>query len=310
MPMDTVGMWLGKCRCDRCDGDEERLDAIHINELSQPAGTAVLEQEERMEEQTRNDADIVHGQGEGEQDASGPAPRESATAENGLSEFEGQAVRSGEVLEEANGLEGTPTEGLNAIQAELERLREENSVMRKELDDNRAVLETLDGKLFRRGLELKQLRNELAHARMEQSQTDELLHTRTLELQGAEIFLTKADSLSGAEVIETVSKLNTEIFQAAAHMADSFPFDRQPGTVTPEVELKSIREWASSKFGEALVHSLEKTKHEEDPFLMQIAFQTAIALCSQILAHSWYLYDPKMSQFLSQIYESAQITGD
>jgi hypothetical protein len=290
--------------------DEGRLDAMQDNRLSPPAGTAVLEREEEVEEQTRNEGDIARGQGGDGQDAGGPVPWESPTAQNELSELEAQAVRIGEDLKEARTLENGPRERSNTVQAELERLREENSVMRKDLDDNRAVLETLEGKLFRRGLELKQLRNELAHARVEQSQTDELLHERTLELQGAEIFLTKADSLSGAEVIEMVSKLNAAIFQAAAHMADSFPFDRQPVTVKPEIELKSIREWASGKFGEALVHSLETTKHEEDPFLIQIAFQAAISLCSQILSHSWYLYDPKMSQFLSQIYENAQRTGD
>jgi hypothetical protein len=201
-----------------------------------------------------------------------------------------------------------------AIKALVKALQDENALWGKELELSRTRARELEEKLLRQTRALEHLRKELAHTKAEQARTDELLKTRTWELQGAESFLTKADAISGAEVIAVVEGLNVEIFQAAAHMADSFSpefeADENPAVAATPEEVKTQRKLVLDTFGEPLVHFLQKTKHNEDPIVIQVAFQAGMAICAQMLVQNWYPFDARINTLLSSIHESAQKTGD
>lgn len=67
-------------------------------------------------------------------------------------------------------------------------------------------------------------KRELEALRKELDSTKDLLRIRSEELRGIQAFLNTADKVPLAEILRTVEKLNAEIFQLSAVLADSFTY--------------------------------------------------------------------------------------
>jgi len=104
-------------------------------------------------------------------------------------------------------------------------------------------------------------------------------------------------------MLETV---NSEIFEAAAYIADSFAFDSK-SLDTNEVKEACTR--TSKILGPVMVQNLTSMRHDEDPVVVQIACQACMVECSRRIIASWCFDGSKVEQFLPELYIRIRKTG-
>jgi hypothetical protein len=175
------------------------------------------------------------------------------------------------------------------------------------LQDERARLRSHNHKLYQQLLDLK---DECLRSMNRQTEMSHLLETRTSELKGAQTFLTTADSHSGNEVIGMVERLNTEILQTAAFMADSFVVDYIGESQFASEDMIELLEWAKCLFGSKMVWLLRSSDHNEDPTLIQTALQAVMVNWSCEVISSWCFSVSDLQIHLRIIQESVQLAGE
>ena len=206
-----------------------------------------------------------------------------------------------QMREAAVGALKTQTDRLKLDVDETQRLlleaRTETSVAKNEL----AMLED----------RVWQSRRELDAVRVKYEQAQELLHTRTAELKAAQAFLTTADKLSNVDVVNLVDALNAEILQVSALVADAFTFGPKNGGEgdmnSEDVEEALAR--ATETVGPRMVQLLMASEHNEDPILVQIAFQGGLCAYVQWIISSWYFESPDNEQLLRDVYTHIRDSG-
>ena len=154
---------------------------------------------------------------------------------------------------------------------------------------------------------LQQLQSEHSSTKARLESQDDLLASRTRELTVAQRYLTTADSLPGADVIQMVTKLNNDILQCAAHLADTLPKTaRFEPTDSDNVNAAYTR---VLELGNDIFNLLKSRQLEVDPSTtLQIAFQTCfIHSCSSVIS-SWHNDDTYDYAFKS-LYHQLRRTG-
>jgi hypothetical protein len=183
----------------------------------------------------------------------------------------------------------------------------------RDLELSRVQNQTLVDRGKSLATEVQWLNGETQRLNHDHAQTVELLQTRTAELKGAQAFLTKADHLSGADVIGMVEGLNSEIMQIAAFMAESFVSEeKMKRGITSEEEsdeLRDARGQATEVLGTNMVELLRTFQHQDDPILLQIAFQACMCAYTHWIISSWYFEDPEIEHVLSEIFARVREAG-
>ena len=117
------------------------------------------------------------------------------------------------------------------------------------------------------------------------------------------------ESQSG--VIGLVDTLNTEIFQAAAFMADSLEYKSKESMTG--IDVKEAIERAGRTMGKPMVlvlrSRLTQNEVEFDPLPIQIALQACMVTCCVKIMASWYPGHWEYADFLATIYSRIQGSG-
>ncbi|KAF8225286.1 hypothetical protein L208DRAFT_1307020 [Tricholoma matsutake] len=201
----------------------------------------------------------------------------------------------------------TKEEELAALRSEFDRVKSELEELEKLLESTRKQNKILEGQVKQQTEKAQLLKDEALQIKTEHAQTVHLLKTRTLELKGAEAFLTKTDALSGADIIRMLNTLNSEIYQTAALVAESFEFKEQKSEGRgwregKEVEMVEVYASATEILGPRMVELLKTSEHHEDPTLIQIAFQAGMSAYTNWILTSWYFDDPEDEHLIREIY--------
>lgn len=153
-------------------------------------------------------------------------------------------------------------------------------------------------------------REESSTLRKEYGQMTALLDDRTSELKGAQSFLTTADTFSGTEVLNTLQRLNSEVLQHTAFIAESMIESYMPDKALMKTEKQMAgANRVSGVIGRTIVHFLGTKKHRDDPILVQIAFQAYFAHVLQWIACAWSIGgDETQNQLIDEIYEKVRDT--
>lgn len=216
-------------------------------------------------------------------------------------------------------------------QSELRKVRRSLDAYAPKLDESLREIDGLRRELFntkessRMAAELRQrldIQNRELHSAREESsalkkefnQLLMLLEDRTSELKGAQSFLTTADAFSGAEVTSTLQRLNAEVLQSTAFMAESmvelFFHETTPQVSKTDEQLAACKR-ASAAIGGVVVHFLGTKKHRDDPILIQIAFQAYLTYRLRWIACSWIIGgDENHNRFIDAIYQSVHEKGE
>ncbi|KAF8629985.1 hypothetical protein AX15_003174 [Amanita polypyramis BW_CC] len=182
--------------------------------------------------------------------------------------------------------------------------------LKADLADAQRELQEARNEAARVGTELVALQERAIHNRRElnairekHEQTQELLMARSAELKAAQTFLTTTDKLSNVDVAHLVDALNAEILQVSALIADAFTFGAKNGNgVVESEEIDESLARATETVGPRMVHLLMSSEHNEDPILVQIAFQGGLCAYVQWIISSWYFESPDNEQLLRDVY--------
>ena len=194
-------------------------------------------------------------------------------------------------------------EGKDAAQRSLEKEQKEGTKARTAYQEEIGALKR---QLDIKKSEVGETRIELQRSQTKLNDITALLETRTRELKGAQAFLTTADAHSGAEVIGLVDALNAEIMQTCAFISDSFDFARKPEHAS---EIKEACTRISELMGPTMMRLLSTVQHSEDPLLVQIALQGAMAEFSRWIIMTWDYDGLQAEQPLGEIYNDIRTTG-
>ncbi|KAL4068798.1 hypothetical protein V8B97DRAFT_817463 [Scleroderma yunnanense] len=193
---------------------------------------------------------------------------------------------------------------MNANVSHINVLRQENKDLRAKGDRSLDLQRRFDIQ----AKDLKAARDESSVLRKEYSQMVALLDDRTSELKGAQSFLTTADSFSGTEVLSTLQRLNAEVLQNTAFMAESMieMFISEKSSPKAEEQTAGARR-AAGVIGRSIAHFLGTKKHQDDPVLVQIAFQAYFAYVLQWITRAWIIGgDEVQNRFIDGIYEKVR----
>lgn len=199
---------------------------------------------------------------------------------------------------------------LAALKASLESVTEEIKELRDELEESEAANLKQNREIEVSEAENRSIRRQADELELRYNQTCDLLAIRTTELKAAHIFLNKADQHSGADIITMVEALNEDILQIAALVSDSFVVPTKNGdTDLSKAGVQSSARRVAEILSPEFVALLVKYEHEEDPIIVQMAFQAGLCAYSERMASSWSLGDPKHTKVLTDIYEQVRKSG-
>lgn len=214
------------------------------------------------------------------------------------------------------------TAALHTTRAEKQRLHDEltkriseNHRLQQEMEGSTNMSRSLDAKLQETESVLASTRqaldaatNQLKAMSEQKAQLHTLLNDRTFELKGAQSFLTTADASSGADVISLLQRLNAEVLQSAAYMAESIvdTFSFESGGVKDEDAYAAV----TGIFGQSLAHYLATKKHKDDPLLIQITFQSCFVQFLEFVMSSWTLADNDLNKMLASTYKRIRSGGE
>ncbi|TFK33570.1 hypothetical protein BDQ12DRAFT_657855 [Crucibulum laeve] len=209
-------------------------------------------------------------------------------------------------------------EELHVLEEERQALSESLRLVKSEMDAVERRAQEAEERLKRRSKELRDAsdrnrelemllqkrEDDLRRMDAQYTQTRQFLDTRTAELKGAQVFLSTADTVSGGELIVKLEALNSEIFQCAAYLAESFPYTKPEGE--RELRLSSGTERLKKVLGERLfmiIMNRWKTELDEvDPLPVQVALQFLIISWSAHIITAWSIDDPRFSTKMGDIY--------
>lgn len=206
---------------------------------------------------------------------------------------------------------------LDAYAPKLDDSLREIDALRHELSntkESQRIATELKRRLEIQNTELRSAREESSALKKEFNQLATLLEDRTSELKGAQSFLTTADAFSGAEVTSTLQRLNAEVLQSTAFMAESmveqFFLETETQTSKTDEQIAACKR-ASAAIGDIIVHFLGTKKHKDDPILIQIAFQAYLTYRLCWIACAWIIGgDENHNRFIDAIYKSVHEKGE
>ncbi|KAG2153163.1 hypothetical protein DEU56DRAFT_773432 [Suillus clintonianus] len=193
---------------------------------------------------------------------------------------------------------------LSKSNSENNKLRQEMEHFKRHADIARSLgarLRETETTLASKGHALDAATNQLKAMSEQKAQLHTLLDDRTSELKGAQSFLTTADASSGADVISMLQRLNAEVLQSAAYMAESMvdAFSFETGGVRDESACAAV----TKLFGQPLAHYLSTKKHKDDPLLIQITFQSCFVEFLEFVICSWTLPGGDANRMFAGTYE-------
>lgn len=202
---------------------------------------------------------------------------------------------------------GALKKSITVYMEEIERLKKCLAETACELDGVKKQNQTLEDQLADQTriqvAQNQKLEGELKKTKAEKRDSDELLRIRTTELKGAQAFLTKADVLSGAEVIKLVETLNGEIMQTAAVMAEAFTIEQTKIEAKDgdSEDMNKVHARVGEIVGFRMAELLRTSEHHEDPILIQMGLQTAMAGYTHWVISSWCFESPEDERMLSEV---------
>lgn len=136
---------------------------------------------------------------------------------------------------------------------------------------------------------------------------EKLLNTRSAELRQAQAYLSTADRISHADVLGMVERLNADIYQLAASIADAFQYD------SPSVASSQLTAPVSGTerfVAQAVIELLGIMSRNSDSSFVQLALQTMLMNVAAYVVESWDVHsDATQNELLTRIYEAVLQNG-
>ncbi|KAF7982972.1 hypothetical protein HWV62_24562 [Athelia sp. TMB] len=208
------------------------------------------------------------------------------------------------------------TQKLSRVESENQALREEIRVAKGEIERLRALSDGLSGERIRLQESSGVLQEQKGSLEKENSILNDEVHrlttqnTQVLTILGIRAAddrspYIRQDLSSEADATKKLAGLNSEIYDAAAYMSDSFTYELQPSKTN---EIRDAYERVTKALGSPLVSALTSKRHDEDPLMVQIAFQYTMVECCRRIITSWCFDGSRVEEALPALYDRMRKT--
>ncbi|KAG6840362.1 hypothetical protein C0991_007178 [Blastosporella zonata] len=176
----------------------------------------------------------------------------------------------------------------------------------EKLEGSNRKNEELEAEVQRLADDLAALKDMFRDSESRRRKTARLLQETAAELHGVNYYLTKTDALSDTDVVDVVDKLNAEIMQTSALMADDLEKiarEKEPEGIANTNE----RLFNRRALGDAMIHYLE-ADGQVDSMAIQLALQFCIAETCYVVVESWQPGDWRGDVVFNNVYASLKRT--
>ena len=210
------------------------------------------------------------------------------------------------------------TEYLELLAEEMEKKKSEFTTTMGHLqEENRALVRRLQEQTSRADSLMDELAEAKGVAAARESDIDTLQSRvnsalSTVESQSADLanmrtLLPRPDTVVDTDAIKLVGRINAEIFQAAALLAEACSSVKGRPLQTNDNLTAStrVKEMFSSKF----VDLVQNVPHENNPAVLRIAFQACIVVFADWISAAWHYQADPAPQFFGEVYRNVWLDG-
>lgn len=189
----------------------------------------------------------------------------------------------------------------------ISRLQEENRGLAQQLQEQTsraasltAELAEVKGVAATREKDVGALRAHLNGALSTvESQSAELANIRTQ--------LPRPDTVVDTDAIKLVGRLNSEIFQAAALLAEACSSVKT--RPLQDIDNRTASTRVKEMFGTKFVDLVQNVPHENNPAVLRIAFQACIVVFADWISAAWHFQADPSPQFFGEVYRNVWLDG-
>ncbi|KAF9650964.1 hypothetical protein BDM02DRAFT_3111268 [Thelephora ganbajun] len=129
----------------------------------------------------------------------------------------------------------------------------------------------------------------------------------TVESQSADLaniraLLPQSDTVVDTDAIKLVGRLNAEIFQAAALLAEACSSVK--GRPLQDIDNRTASTRVKEMFGTKFVDLVQNVPHENNPAVLRIAFQACIVVFADWVSAAWHFQADPAPQFFGEVYRN------
>ena len=189
----------------------------------------------------------------------------------------------------------------------IDRLHEENRGLVQQLQEQTSRSALLAAELAEgRGITSAREKDmEALRARL--SSALSTLESQSADLANMRTFLPKPDSVVDTDAIKLVGRLNAEIFQAAALLAEACSSVKTRPIQDIDNHTASTR--VKEMFGTKFVDLVQNVPHENNPAVLRIAFQACIVVFADWISAAWHFQADPAPQFFGEVYRNVWLDG-
>ena len=186
-------------------------------------------------------------------------------------------------------------------------LREENHGLTQQLQEQTRRAESLAAELTEaKGVTAARERDiEALRARL--NATLSTLESQSVELTNVRTLLPKPDAVMDTDAIKLVGRLNAEIFQAAALLAEACSSVKN--RPLQEIDNRTASTRVKETFGTKFVDLIQNVPHENNPAVLRIAFQACIVVYADWISAAWHFQGDPAPQFFGEVYRNVWFDG-
>ncbi|KAI9060752.1 hypothetical protein FKP32DRAFT_1655515 [Trametes sanguinea] len=172
-----------------------------------------------------------------------------------------------------------------------------------------------EGELEQAQKRIAELESQLAASQDDLTNTRVLLEMKSAELRDAQAFLNRVDDASDCEVLSLIERLNSNIFQTSANIAEAFRslYGRSRDHTAKEQHIAILE--SCHLFSGEFVTALRNQDHQENCIVVQFALQALMVSFAEDICRSWIVEGGCGSSWIESIYarmrenESQTISG-
>ena len=134
----------------------------------------------------------------------------------------------------------------------------------------------------------------------------------TVEAQSADLaemrpLLPRPDTVADTDAIKLVGRLNAEIFQAAALLAEACSSVKVRPSQDIDNHAASTR--IKEMFGPKFVDLIQNVPHENNPAVLRITFQACFVVFADWISAAWHFQSDPAPQFFGEVYRNVWLDG-
>ena len=195
----------------------------------------------------------------------------------------------------------------NEFTTTMARLQEANRALARRLQEQTSHADSLIAELAEardavatRESDIEALQSRLNSALSTvESQSADLTNIRTL--------LPRPDPAVDTDAIKLVGRINAEIFQAAALLAEACSSVK--GRPLQDIDNRTASTRIKEMFGPKFVDLVQNVPHENNPAVLRIAFQACIVVFADWISAAWHFQADPAPQLFGEIYRNVWLDG-